>query len=45
LKRNILGFTGVAPVKSTVIGSIEGMSDKQRADWLDRMRALGERAE
>jgi putative NADPH-quinone reductase len=45
LKRNILGFTGIAPVKSTVIGSIEGMSDKQRADWLDRMRALGERAE
>ena len=42
LERNILGFSGVGPINSTVIGSVEGMTDKQRAGWLDRLRALGE---
>ncbi len=43
LKRNILEFCGIAPVKSTIIGSIEGMTEKQRMGWLDEMRGLGER--
>jgi putative NADPH-quinone reductase len=43
LKRNILSFVGISPVKTTVIGSIEAMNEKQRADWLDRLRNLGER--
>ena len=42
LKRNILGFCGIAPVRSTIIGSIEGMSEKQRMGWLDEARGLGE---
>jgi len=42
LKRNILGFCGIAPIRSTLIGSVEGMSEKQRAGWLDEMRGLGE---
>jgi putative NADPH-quinone reductase len=42
LKRNTLWFCGIGPVKTTIIGSIEGMTEKQRADWLDEMRRLGE---
>jgi len=42
LKRNILAFCGIGPIRSTIIGSIEGMSEKQRAGWLDEMRGLGE---
>jgi putative NADPH-quinone reductase len=42
LKRNILGFCGIAPIRSTIIGSIEGMNEKQRMGWLDEMRGLGE---
>ncbi len=41
LKRNILGFTGIKPIRSTLIGNIEGMTDKQRMGWLDEMRGLG----
>jgi putative NADPH-quinone reductase len=42
LERNILGFCGIGPVKSTLIGSIEGLTERQRDDWLDEMRELGE---
>jgi putative NADPH-quinone reductase len=42
LKRNLLGFCGISPIRSTIIGSIEGMSEKQRMGWLDEMRRLGE---
>lgn len=41
LKRNILGFIGVAPVRSTLFGSIEGVSPERRAAWLADMEALG----
>jgi putative NADPH-quinone reductase len=42
LKRNTLWFCGVGPVKATLIGNIEGMTEKQRAGWLDEMRGLGD---
>ncbi|HEV2175136.1 MAG TPA: NAD(P)H-dependent oxidoreductase [Nitrospira sp.] len=42
LQRNILGFSGIKPVRSTLIGSIEGLTDRQRADWLDTLRSVGE---
>ena len=45
LKRNILGFCGISPIRTTLIGNIEGMSEKQRAGWLDEMRGLGELGE
>ncbi len=40
LERNILRFVGFAPVRSTVIGMVEGSKDA-RADWLARLGALG----
>ena len=43
LRRNILGFVGVAPVRSTVFGSIRSASAERRAKWLDAVRRMGER--
>ncbi|MBX3235976.1 MAG: NAD(P)H-dependent oxidoreductase [Nitrospiraceae bacterium] len=40
-KRNILEFVGFAPVKSTVIGNIETLTEAQRMAWLDTLRSLG----
>lgn len=42
LKRNTLWFCGIGPAKSTIIGSIEGLTERQRAGRLDDMRGLGE---
>jgi putative NADPH-quinone reductase len=41
LKRNILAFCGVGPIRSTLIGNVEGMTDEQRMEWLDEIRGLG----
>ncbi|HSW14085.1 MAG TPA: NAD(P)H-dependent oxidoreductase [Solimonas sp.] len=43
LQRNILGFVGIHPVRSSLVGSVEG-SARHRTRWLERMRALGSRA-
>lgn len=45
LQRNILGFSGIKPIRSTLIGSIEGLTDHQRADWLDVLRDLGDQGQ
>ncbi len=41
LQRNILGFCGIRPARATLIGQVEGMTEQQRASWLDAMRKLG----
>lgn len=41
LKRNILEFMGVSPVKSTLFGMIEAVSAEKRQDWLSEVEALG----
>jgi putative NADPH-quinone reductase len=41
LKRNILGMCGVRPVRASLFGMIEGVSDARRRKWLEHMRALG----
>jgi hypothetical protein len=43
LERNILGFAGIGPIRESLIGMVEGMNEKQRAVWLEKMRRLGER--
>ena len=45
LQRNILGSCGIRPIRSTLIGSIEGLTDRQRADGLDVLRDLGEQGQ
>lgn len=41
LKRNTLWFCGIGPIRSTIIGSIEGLSEERRMGWLDEIRGLG----
>jgi putative NADPH-quinone reductase len=41
LKRNILGFIGAGPIRSTIHGSIESVSDNQRKSWLAQAEAMG----
>ncbi len=43
LERNILGFVGIAPVRATVIGRVEGRAARRRR-WLERVTELGRNA-
>lgn len=43
LRRNILKFVGFGPVRTSIIGMIEG-SPKAREKWLERLRDLGRAA-
>ena len=45
LRRNILHFTGVAPIHATIHGGIESVSDDTRRQWLREAEALGHAAE
>lgn len=42
MKRAILQFCGVRPVRITDIGPIKKSTDAQRAGWLTKVRTLGE---
>lgn len=44
LKRNILDFMGVSPVRTTIHGNIEGVGAETRRRWLDEARIMGSRA-
>jgi len=41
LKRNILGFAGVAPIRETLIGSVETMKPARRLLWLGTLTRMG----
>ena len=41
LRRNLLGFVGVKPVRITLIGAIEAISAARRGRWLAHLHALG----
>jgi putative NADPH-quinone reductase len=43
MRRNILNFVGIKPVRETLFG-LAGTSDKTRTKWVQQMRELGERA-
>lgn len=43
LKRNILAFVGIRPIRDTLIGNIEGLTPARRQAWLSWVRALGSR--
>jgi len=40
-RRHILGFCGIGPITSSLIGTVEGLTEKQRLGWLDELRGLG----
>jgi putative NADPH-quinone reductase len=44
LERNILAFTGIGPINSSLIGLVENMDDNKRKKWMDKMYKLGQRA-
>jgi putative NADPH-quinone reductase len=41
LERNILRFSGIGPIRETLIGGVEGLSAAGRDKWLAKARALG----
>lgn len=43
LKRNILRFCGIGPIRTSLIGMVEAGDSSRREQWLERMRALGAR--
>jgi putative NADPH-quinone reductase len=43
LKRNILEFCGISPVRTTIIGMIEG-ANRARQGWLAKISILGRNA-
>jgi len=44
LKRNILGFVGISPVRDTLIGMVDRLGEAGVRKWQDRLRTLGARA-
>lgn len=43
-ENSMLRFAGVRPVRRTLIGTVEDMSDRRRRKWLRRMQEAGARA-
>lgn len=44
LKRNILAFVGIHPVRDTVIGMVDRLGEAGVRKWCERLRALGAKA-
>lgn len=44
LKRNILGFAGIAPIRETLIGSVESLKQAKRLGWLGKLTRMGSAA-
>ncbi|WP_256754765.1 NAD(P)H-dependent oxidoreductase [Mesorhizobium sp. Mes31] len=44
MRRSILHFVGISPVRETLFGMVAAASDATRAKWIRQMRGLGERA-
>ncbi|MBS0248880.1 MAG: NAD(P)H-dependent oxidoreductase [Proteobacteria bacterium] len=44
MKRNILHFAGIKPVRSTIFGMIEAVGDEKRKEWLRAVEAMGHAA-
>jgi putative NADPH-quinone reductase len=44
LKRNVLQFVGISPVRDTVIGGVGNFKPQDAARWLDALRRLGRAA-
>lgn len=44
LERNILGFVGIRPVRSTLLGMVENADGNRTQKWLEKMASLGRSA-
>ena len=45
LERNVLGFVGIAPVHETLVGMVEKLDAPAVRKWLDKLSAMGRKAE
>ncbi len=43
MRRGILNFVGIRPVRETLFGMVANASDARRAKWIGQMRELGRR--
>lgn len=41
LRRNVLRFVGIKPVRETLIGGMDSLSEQKVGHWLGKMQALG----
>ena len=41
LRRNVLSFVGIRPIRSTLLGLVESVSAKRRSRWLANLEKLG----
>jgi putative NADPH-quinone reductase len=41
LRRNVLSFVGIKPVRATLLGLVEGAGERRRQGWLAKLRELG----
>ncbi len=41
LRRNILGFVGIAPVKTMLLGRVDAVSETRRSQWIRAVESLG----
>ena len=44
LRRGILGFIGIRPVRETLIGSAESLGAAGRQRWIEQLAELGRQA-
>jgi len=44
MRRSVLRFAGISPVRETLFGMVAGSSDATRAKWIGQMRKLGQLA-
>ena len=44
LERNVLAVAGIRPVRESLVGPVEAMSDARRQDWRFKLRDLGRQA-
>lgn len=44
MRRSVLRFAGISPVRETLFGMVAGSSDAIRAKWIAQMRKLGQLA-
>ncbi|WP_447976537.1 NAD(P)H-dependent oxidoreductase [Candidatus Nitrospira bockiana] len=44
LERSILGLSGIAPIRESLIGMVEGVEMAKRRHWIEKMKDLGRRA-
>jgi len=43
MKRTILGFCGIKPIKISSIGSVKHSKERKRETWLNNVQKLGEK--